>query len=102
MRGTVHLHSFLQGQMFQGLSAGQTALPSFGRHLVHLMQLLNKPLLVARQEPLEAGIAAQHPLLVLNLDAAMVVEPGTQVARRRIGIRGRRISRIDGSRRIGA
>jgi hypothetical protein len=44
--------------------------------------LLHQPLLVARGEPVKAGIVAQHAFLVLHRQSAMVVEKGAQVPRR--------------------
>jgi len=47
------------------------------------VQLLQEPLLVARRKPVEAGIVAQHALLVLHWHAAMLIEPVAKMSRRR-------------------
>jgi hypothetical protein len=39
------------------------------------MQLLQHTLLVGLRQPVEAGVIAQRPLLVLNGLAAVLVEP---------------------------
>jgi hypothetical protein len=68
--------------MFQSRGTGQAALSLRVGHLVDLMQLLYEPLLVGLRQPAEAGIIAQHPFLVLDWNAAMIVEPSAQVTRR--------------------
>ena len=64
------------------------------------MQLLNQPLLFRRGEPVEAGIAAQHPFLVLSGKIAVLVEPILQVAGGCIALT--LIPAIDGTCVIGA
>ncbi len=71
----VDLHLLLRRQPFQHLIARQPALALRGRHAIHLPQLLHQPLLVAARQRPEAGISAQHPLLLLYGKPAMLVEP---------------------------
>src|ERR1035438_4942692 len=54
------------------------------------MQLPHHPLLFGRRQPMEAGVVTQHPLLLLDGQIAVLVEPVAQVARRQI--RGRCIA----------
>ena len=47
------------------------------------MKLLHEALLVVLREAVEAGITAQHPFLILDRHAAVFIEPGAEVPRRR-------------------
>src|SRR5665213_3517745 len=80
----VDAHAILRRKMFDVLGACQAALPLLFRQLVHTMELLREPLLVAGRQATEAGIAVQHPLLVLHGNIAMLIEPCAEMARRRI------------------
>jgi hypothetical protein len=68
--------------VLKSFRAGQTAIALGFRQLVHLVQLLQNPLLVSRRQPIEAWIIAERPLLVLNRLAAMLVEPVAEVSGR--------------------
>ena len=68
--------------MLEHLAAGKAAVALVGRQLVYLVQLLDKALLVALREPVEAGVAAQRALLVLDGLAAMFIEPCAEMSRR--------------------
>lgn len=79
-----HLRPLLRRQTLQRLGASQSAIAlSFG-HLVYLVQLANQALLSVLGKPVEVGVAAQHPLLVLNRNAAMLIEPCAKVPGRSI------------------
>ena len=54
-------------------------------HLIDAVQLLHQALLLGLRQTIEAGIAAEHPLLLLGRHAAMFVEPGAEVAGRGVG-----------------
>ena len=77
--GKVDAHAVLGRHVFEHFAAGEAAIALLGRHLIDLVQLLDEALLVALREPVEAGVAAQHALLILDRDAAMVIEPGSEV-----------------------
>ena len=68
--------------MLQCLGAGQAALALLVRHLVNLMQLPHDTLLLIGRQPPEAGIAAQHLLLVLHGNSPVLIEPVAKVPRR--------------------
>ena len=55
--------------------------------MIQLMQLLDEPLLVRQRQPVEAGIAAQQPFLLIGGEAAVLIHPVAEVSRRgRTGI----------------
>ena len=83
LAGHVEPHPVLGRHVLQRFGAGQAAIALVIRQLIHLVQLLQDPLLVRRGQPIEAGVAAQGPLLVLNGLAAMLVEPVAEVPWRR-------------------
>jgi hypothetical protein len=47
------------------------------------VQLLHQPLLVGERKPVEIRVVTQHPLLVLDRQAPVLIEPVAQVTRRR-------------------
>ena len=93
-RREVDLHPLLGRQALDHLGTAQAALLLRLGQPVDLMQLLDDPLLLTSWEPTEAGIAAQHPLLLLDGQIAVLVEPYAQVAGLR---RSRPISWVRGT-----
>ncbi len=81
--GKIRLHAVLGRHVLQSLGTGKAALPLLLRHLVHLVQLLHQPLLVGERKPVEIRVVTQHPLLVLDRQAPVLIEPVAQVTRRR-------------------
>jgi hypothetical protein len=61
------------------------------------MQLLHDSLLLSGRKAAEAGVAAQHSLLLLDGKIVVLIEPFSQVARRALSRRG--IPRICGTRK---
>ena len=68
--------------MLKHLGAAKAALALVLRHLVDAMELLEQALLVAGGQAGEAGVAAQHALLLRDGLAAMLIEPVAKVAGR--------------------
>ena len=64
------------------VSHGQTeaALALVFGHLIHAMELLQQPLLVAGRQTTEVGVVAQGALLLLDGLSAMLVKPVAKVA----------------------
>lgn len=87
--GLTHLHLLLGRHAFQHLAASQTAIALLFRHLVQLVQLLDKALLGRRSQAVEAGIAAQQLFLLIDSKSAVLIQPVAEMSRRsraRIGI----------------
>ena len=83
--------------MLQQLAAGQATLALLLGHLVDLVQLPYQALLVAGRKPVEVRIIAQHPLLVLRGNSAVLIEPVAEVAwgrRSRIAVARTSLARI--------
>jgi hypothetical protein len=78
------LRPLLRRKAFKVLSASKTAFALRLGHLVDTIKLLHQPLLLAFRQPIEAGVVAQHALLILCRNAAMRIEPGAEMAGRRI------------------
>ena len=86
--GLAHLHLFLRRHAFQHLAARQTAIALLLRHLVQLVQLLDEPLLLRGSQPIEAGIVAQQPLLLIDSKSPVLIQPIAEMSwRSSAGIR---------------
>lgn len=68
--------------MLNRFTTCQPALTLILWHLVYRMQLLHQPLLVRRRKPIEVGVVAQQPFLILYRKTAVLIEPVAQVSRR--------------------
>ena len=86
--GLAHLHLILWRHAFQHLAARQTAIALLLRHLVQLVQLLDEPLLLRGSQPIEAGIVAQQPLLLIDSKSPVLIQPIAEMSwRSSAGIR---------------
>ena len=86
--GLAHLHLFLRRHAFQHLAARQAAIALRLRHLVQLVQLLDEPLLLRGSQPIEAGIVAQQPLLLIDSKSPVLIQPIAEMSwRSSAGIR---------------
>jgi hypothetical protein len=65
------------------LVALQKTLPLILRHLVQPVQLPQQPLLVNGRQPVEGWIVAQHLFLFLHVHPTVLIEPVSQMPRRR-------------------
>jgi len=80
--GLAHLHLFLWRHAFQHLAARQAAIALRLRHLVQLVQLLDEPLLLRGSQPIKAGIIAQQPLLLIDSESPVLIQPVADMSRR--------------------
>lgn len=93
--GPINLHPLLEWQPFQIFDTSETALLPVGRHPVHIIQLPDKPLLIALGQAHKVRIVAQHLFLIGERHIAMLFQPGLKMpgrsaarahkTRRRIG-----------------
>lgn len=73
--GLAKLHLFLGRHAFDHFTFCEAVLALRFRHCVQPVQLIEQPLLRRRGQTVEAGVAAQEPLLVLQGKALVLVEP---------------------------